>query len=93
MIKFAIKDFLDDRRLKNLSPHTISGYQRTLGEFHQFCLDNGVVDTGHVTHPLVKTYFLHCQSERDNSAMTLNHKLINIRAFFNYAEAELELYN
>ncbi|GMA63148.1 site-specific integrase [Alicyclobacillus fastidiosus] len=93
LIKFAIKDFIDDRQLKNLSQHTISGYQRTLSEFHQFCVENSVVDTGDVTHSLVKRYFLYCQAERGNNAVTLNHKLINIRAFFNYAEAELELYN
>ncbi|MFD1676817.1 tyrosine-type recombinase/integrase [Alicyclobacillus fodiniaquatilis] len=84
---------MDDRQLKNASPHTILGYQRTLGEFHQFCVNNEVVDSGDVTHSLIKRYFLHCQSERGNNAVTLNHKLINIRAFFNYAEAELELYN
>lgn len=93
LFKFAVKDFIDDRRLKNLSPYTITGYEQTLGEFHGFCISRSIVDSSDVTHELVKQYFLHCQSKRGNNAVTLNHKLINLRAFFNYAEAELELYS
>lgn len=93
LIKFAIKDFIDDRKLKNVSPHSLQGYKRTLDEFHQFCVENQRIDMSNVIHLLVKSYFIHCQCERDNSPVTLNHKLINLRAFLNYAQSELELYD
>ena len=78
LIKFAVKDFLADRKLKNVAPHTLSGYERTLNEFHQFCIESEIIDTSNVTHPLVKSYFSHCQSDRGNDPVTLHHKLFNL---------------
>ncbi|WP_026962308.1 tyrosine-type recombinase/integrase [Alicyclobacillus herbarius] len=92
LLKFAVKDFLDDRTYKNVSPYTVAGYRRTLDEFHDFCVRQKIVDVTEVTPAVIKQYFIFCQREKGNNAVTLNHKLINLRAFFNYLQQEVELF-
>lgn len=92
LLKFAVKDFIDDREYRNMSKYTVAGYKRTQGEFHGFCVQKELVDVTDVTPASVKQYFMHCQQESQNNPVTLNHKLINLRAFFNYLQKELELF-
>ncbi|MFB5191717.1 tyrosine-type recombinase/integrase [Alicyclobacillus fastidiosus] len=92
LLKYAVKDFLDDREYKNVSPFTLSGYRRTLNEFHRFCVDQEIVGVTDVTPAIMKQYFIFCQKERGNNPVTLNHKLINLRAFFHYLQKEVELF-
>jgi integrase/recombinase XerD len=54
LLKFAIKDFLDDREFKNLSKVTLAGYKLTLNEFHDYCVEAGVVDVTDLTPTTVK---------------------------------------
>lgn len=90
LLKFAVKDFLDDRAFRNVSAKTLENYKRTLDEFHSYCVANGIVNVGDVRPATVKGYLVECQRERGNSPSSLNHKLQNLRVFFNYMQqAEL----
>jgi len=84
LLKFAVKDFLDDRRLKNLSPASLSAYRFTLDEFHAFAAEHEVVNAEDVTPLLIKQYLYACQEVKRNGTVTLNHKLRNIKVFMNY---------
>lgn len=86
LLKFAIRDFVEDRELRNLSPVTLTGYRRTLDEFHSFCIEKEITNVEDVTINHIKSYLLYCQKERNNNARTLNHKFGNLRIFFNYME-------
>ena len=83
LMRFAVENFLEDRDLKNVQPITIKGYKRTLDEFNEHCISQEIVDTSQITRATLKSYFLYCKNERGNSPVTLNHKLITLRAFFN----------
>lgn len=84
LLKFAIKDFLDDAEFRNLRPVSIKSYKYTLEQFHQFCVEQGVTDTSEVTVAIVKKYLLWCKKQGTNNPTSLNHKLRNLRVFFNY---------
>lgn len=86
LLKFAIKTFIEDRKLANLSSHTIGRYTRTLEEYHQFCFSQEVLNVEEVSTALIKQYLLHCQSERSNGVVTKNSKLRVIKAFFNFLQ-------
>lgn len=86
LLKFGVKTFMDDRKLGNLSKHTLGRYSRTLDEFHQFCVSQEVLNVEEVTNILIKQYLLHCQTERDNNSVTKNSKLRVIKAFFNFLQ-------
>ncbi|WP_243152975.1 tyrosine-type recombinase/integrase [Sporotomaculum syntrophicum] len=89
-MKFAIKDFIDDREFKNLSPVSIENYNRTLNEFHDFCVEQEIVDVKDVTPNIIKKYLMYCQKQRKNNPTSINTKLHNLKIFFNYLqEAEI----
>jgi len=90
LLKFAIKDFKDDREYKNLSPKTIESYLSTLNEFQSYCANQEIVDVNDVTPNTVKSYLLYCQKERNNNVTTRNSKLHILKIFFNYLE-EIEV--
>lgn len=92
LLKFAIKDFIEDREFKNLSKVTIDGYHRTIQEFHDFCVQREVVDCSDITASTIKSYLLHCQKDRINNPTSINHKLHNLKIFTNYME-EIGIYN
>ncbi|KPC98694.1 Tyrosine recombinase XerC [Geobacillus sp. BCO2] len=83
LLKFAIQDFLDDRKFKNVTPKTIETYQNILKHFLDFCNENGIVNVQDVTPNTIKKYLLHCK-EIGNVSTTTNTKLQRIKAFFNY---------
>lgn len=84
LLKFAIQDFIEDRQFNNLSPTTIDGYLRTLKEFKYFCEDREIIEAKDVTPSTIKSYLVYCQKERGNNSTSVNHKLKNLRVFFNY---------
>ena len=92
LLKFAIQDFMDDRKFKNLREETLEGYLKTLDQFHEFCVEREVVRTDDITPGVVKAYLTYCMEERGNKPGTINHKLHNIKIFCNYLE-ECEIYN
>ncbi|GED25195.1 tyrosine recombinase XerC [Brevibacillus agri] len=90
LLKFAIKDFKDDREFKNLSPKTIESYMSALNEFQDYCGKQEIVDVSDVTPNTVKNYLMYCQKERNNNVTTRNSKLHVLKIFFNYLE-EIEV--
>jgi integrase/recombinase XerD len=84
LLKFAIQDFKDDREFQNLSNQTIKTYQIILGEFQKYCAENEVLNVEDVTHNTVKSYLLYCMKSKGNNPVTINTKIKNLRAFFNY---------
>lgn len=89
IIKFAIKEFLDDRKLANLSLYTLENYERVLNSFSQYCINNEeVVVLKDVNREIIKGFLNYCRNEKGNSPRTINSKLRIIKVFFNYVIAE-----
>ncbi|MBO8162068.1 MAG: tyrosine-type recombinase/integrase [Thermosipho sp. (in: Bacteria)] len=88
LLKFAIREFQSDREFKNLSPVTIEGYLRVLNEFHEFCINQEIVDVSDVTPSIIKSYLVHCQKKRGNNPTSINDKIRNLKIFFNFLEKE-----
>lgn len=84
LLKFAIQDFKDDREFQNLSKQTIKTYQIILGEFQKFCAEKEVLNVEDVTLDLIKSYLLYCRKSKGNNPVTINTKIKNLKAFFNY---------
>lgn len=84
LLKFAIQDFKDDREFKNLSEQTIKNYLIQLNEFHGFCVEKEILNVEDVTANIVKSYFLYCMKSKRNNPVTINTKIKNLKAFFNY---------
>ncbi|MEW9674145.1 tyrosine-type recombinase/integrase [Ammoniphilus sp. 3BR4] len=93
LLKFAVKDFLDDREFKNVSPQTIANYRNTLNDFHNYCVEKEIVDTSDITASIIKSYLMYCQRKRNNNPTTINTKIRNLKVFFNYLENELQLFD
>ncbi|HHV73416.1 MAG TPA: tyrosine-type recombinase/integrase [Thermoanaerobacterium sp.] len=83
LLKFAIKDYIDDRKFKNLSENTIDDYITTLKEFKKFCIDQQKVNIEDITTSDIKSYLISRQ-EKGNKPATINHHIGNIRTFFKY---------
>lgn len=92
LLKFAIKDFFDDREFKQISKATMRSYVTVLDEFHKYCISNEISDISEITGQTVKSFLIHCQKEHDNNPTTINWKLRTLKIFFNYLEA-IELYD
>ncbi|WP_342599176.1 hypothetical protein MHB48_17590 [Psychrobacillus sp. FSL H8-0483] len=65
LLKFAYQDFLADRKFKNITQTNIKNYEMTLGQFINYCLEQGVINIEEVGHHHVRNYLLDCQ-ERGN---------------------------
>ncbi|PKG24363.1 tyrosine-type recombinase/integrase [Niallia nealsonii] len=84
LLKFAIQDFKDDREFQNLSEQTIKTYQIILGEFQSFSAEKEVLNVEDITANIVKSYLLYCKKTKGNNPVTINTKIKNLKAFFNY---------
>lgn len=72
IIKYAIKEFIDDRKFKQLSSKTLSNYSNLLDEFYIYCIEQKeIVDVDDVMPTIVKSFLLSCQ-EKGNSPATVN---------------------
>jgi len=90
LISHCIKEFIDDRRYRNLSTKTIQGYQIVLDLFRDYCAKHEIVDINDVTNATVKGFLLHLQNERNNNPTSRNSKLRTIKTFFNFlVESEI----
>lgn len=83
LLKFGMKDFIEDREYKNLSSNTITSYQRTLDDFHEFCIQNDIVNVEEVNSQHVKKYLMD-RRKKGNNPTTTNTKLKHLRVFFGY---------
>ena len=91
MIKWAIKDFLDEREYRQVSKNTLANYQTLFKDFHTYCLEHEIIETSEVTQAVIKSYLLYCQRERHNSPTSLNTKLTALKTLFNYLEETGEI--
>jgi integrase/recombinase XerD len=71
LLKFACKDFLNDRELKNVSHTTMDRYKRVTDEFQLFCASQEIINVEDITANNIKRYLLYCQNERGNNPTTL----------------------
>lgn len=86
LIKFAIKEFLEEKEFKNVSLKTLQNYSETLTMFHTFCIKNEIVDLSDATQSIIKSYLRYCKNERNNKPVTLNSRLLTLKIFFNYLQ-------
>ncbi|WHY79019.1 tyrosine-type recombinase/integrase [Neobacillus sp. WH10] len=84
LLKFAIQDFKDDREFKNLSEQTIKTYMIQLNEFQAYCSEKEILNVEDITANTMKLYFLYCMKSKMNNPVTVNTKIKNLKAFFNY---------
>ncbi|MGN2271659.1 tyrosine-type recombinase/integrase [Priestia megaterium] len=84
LLKFAVQDFKDDREFKNLSEHTIKNYMIQLSEFQNFCVEKEILNVEDITTNTIKMYLLYCVKVKKNNPVTINTKIKNLKAFFNY---------
>ncbi|MEH7047833.1 tyrosine-type recombinase/integrase [Bacillus pseudomycoides] len=84
LLKFAIKDYLEEKTFLNLAPRTVKAYGDTLNEFQSFCSDYEIIDTEEIKERTIKSYLLYCQRERSNSTLTRNTKLQHLKSFFHF---------
>lgn len=87
LLRFAYQDFLADRELNNTSEANLRNYKQLLGNFIDYCLNNGITNVEDITAQNIKQYFLECKN-RGNNAGTINTRLLRIRAFLNYCVEE-----
>lgn len=88
LLKYAIKDFKEDREFRQVSPKTIQNYMETLEQFQSYCTNVSIIDISDITHKTVTSYLKYCQRERRNNAVSVNSKLRILKIFFNYLEKE-----
>ena len=90
LLKFAIKEFQEDREFRQIAKATLTNYMGCLKEFHAYCLEKEIIDIVDVTSHTIKSYLIYCQKERGNNPTTINSKLRSIKIFFNYLQ-EIDL--
>ncbi|MGR5990362.1 tyrosine-type recombinase/integrase [Bacillus paranthracis] len=88
LIKFAMRDFKEDKEFNNLAPRTIEVYMATLKEFQAWCADREAIDIADVREATIKSYLVYCQRTRGNNVVTRNTKLHHLKIFFNYLQNE-----
>ncbi|WP_081949443.1 phage integrase SAM-like domain-containing protein [Paenibacillus durus] len=67
LLKFAIKNFIEEKKLNNVSAATMERYVGTTSEFHAFCVEEKIVNVEEVTTTMIKKYFLHCSRQQITS--------------------------
>lgn len=81
------KEFIEERNYRGLSPATIKGYQDTFKMFEQYLLDEGLSRVEQVTTRVAKGFMFKCK-EIGNNPVTLNTKLKQLKALFNWGIEE-----
>lgn len=87
LLKFAIQDFIEEKKFMNLSPNTINSYSATLKDFQKFCSEKEIIDIEEVREATVKSFLLYCQEVRGNNVVSRNTKLHHLKIFFNYLQS------
>jgi integrase/recombinase XerD len=88
LLKFIIKDFLEDRKFNNCSPKTVTSYANTLNQFQEYCITKDYVNVDDITSATVKAYLNYCMEVRKNVPTSINHKIIDLKSFFHYCTRE-----
>lgn len=83
LIKFAVKEFIDDRKFKNLSSKSITAYNNTLEQYCNYAIENECVNIEDTTPSFVKSYLMFFQ-EQGNKPSAINHKMRNLKVFYQH---------
>lgn len=70
LAKFCIKDFLQDRELRNCSPKTVEVYEATLNEFEKFIFEKEIFNVNEITASVVKEYLYYSKTVSDCYKLT-----------------------
>lgn len=92
LLKFATKDFIADKKYKNLSKNTIEGYGAVLEMFQNYCFKNEIVSVQDISAQAVKSFLIELQNEKGNNPTSRNNKLRVLKNFFNWLQ-ENEILN
>ncbi|MBA9088043.1 integrase/recombinase XerD [Fontibacillus solani] len=86
LIKFAVQDFLEDKKYKNLSTKTIEGYKRSLNMFHEYCVKQEVLNVEDIRPMTIKSFLIHLEAEHGNNATSRNNKLRIVKNFMSWCQ-------
>ncbi|MED4780936.1 tyrosine-type recombinase/integrase [Brevibacillus choshinensis] len=86
LIKFAIKDFIADKKYKHLSNNTLGVYDLVLHMFQDYCSRNEIVSIHDVSAQTVKSFLIELQNEKGNNATSSNNKLRVLKNFYNWLQ-------
>ncbi|ERN54298.1 tyrosine-type recombinase/integrase [Alkalihalophilus marmarensis] len=92
LLKFAVEEFIKDRKFKNLTKYSIKMYTQNLNQFYDHCLSTNRIDVTKIKPLDVKGYLYKCQAV-GNKVTTINNKTRTLRAFFNFLEEEEIVFN
>lgn len=90
LLKFAVKNFLDEREFRQVSKNTLTNYQVLLKDFHTYCVEHEIIDIMDITPTTIKSYLQSCLKEKHNSPVSINTKLTALKTMFNYL-VEIEI--
>lgn len=88
VIKFAVKDFLEDCEFTNISHHTIRNYRRVIYSFEEYCTMSGIVNLKEISRLTIKGFLNYCKHKKQNNPSTINAKIRILKTFFNYLISE-----
>jgi integrase/recombinase XerD len=63
-------------------------YETNLKIFYEYCIHNEIINLNDITQSTMKKFFLVMKEENKNNVGTLNNKIRNLKAFFNYLVEE-----
>ncbi|WP_243355988.1 tyrosine-type recombinase/integrase [Bacillus litorisediminis] len=84
LLKFAVKEYLEEKKFQNASDYTLKSYKTVLNEFYDYCTDQEVKDTSQIDSRIIKSYLRYCKNEKGNKTSTVNGKIRITKAFVNY---------
>lgn len=64
LIKFAVKDFIADKKYKNHSAKTLDGYVSMLDMFQTYCSKREIISVHDVSAQTVKSFLMELQNEK-----------------------------
>ncbi|MDP9577960.1 UNVERIFIED_ORG: site-specific recombinase XerD [Bacillus sp. 1751] len=88
LLKFAIQEFIEEKKFNNLSKNTVNTYSATLKDFQHFCSEKEIINAEEVREVTVKAFLIYCQEVRGNNVVSRNTKLHHLKIFFNYLQNE-----
>jgi len=88
LIRFAVKEFLAEKKYENLSLTTLKAYEGFFYNFLKWCDGEGLSRITDLNTRVIKNYLLECKSEKGNNPTTLNTKRRHFNTFFNFLVQE-----
>ncbi|MGG6314054.1 hypothetical protein [Paenibacillus macerans] len=64
LLKFTIKNFIEEKKLNNVSSATMERYVGTTSEFHSFCVEEQIVNVEEVSPTTIKEVFTPLPGEK-----------------------------